>query len=305
MSTQSARGSKDAAIGRLADAQYGLITRGQLIERGVGRRGIAERLRTGRLRRLHRGVYAVGHQVLRAEAYWLAGVLACGPGAALSHRSAAALWELRGDASTFVEVTVSGRNGRQSRPGIRVHRPVRLGPADVTRREGIPVTTVARTLLDLADVLPEQALKRAIDQAEYRGLFDMASLEAAVRSSQARRGRKVLMLAGGPAELTRSELERRFLAFVDRHRLPRPAVGLPLEGYELDFFWPEAKLIAELDGREAHLTREAFESDRARDRRLLTAGVRTVRITDRALREDDGELATQLAALVGARKGSR
>lgn len=305
MSTESARGSKDAAIGRLADEQYGVVRRRQLLDLGVGQRGIADRVRTGRLRRLHRGVYAVGHRALRVEAVWLAAVLASGPGAVLSHRSAAALWELRGDASNFVEVTVGGRNGRRRSPGFRVHRPVRLGPADVTVRDGIPVTTVARTLLDLADVLPDQEVKRAIDQAEYRGLFDLTALQAVVRETHARRGRRVLTLARGAAEPTRSPLERRFLAFVDRHRLPRPEVAVWFEGYELDFFWPAAKLIAELDGRDAHLTRKAFESDRERDRRLLTAGVRTVRITDRALRQDETELAAQVTALVGAQKGVR
>jgi hypothetical protein len=160
--------------------------------------------------------------VLRREACWLAAVLACGPGAVLSHRSAAALWEIAADSATAVDVTVPSQNGRRRRPGIRIHRSGRLSPAEVTVHLGIPVTTVARTLLDLADVASRQSLKRAIDESEYRRRFDLQALLAVVEGNPGRRGARLLTLAQRPPELTRSELERRFLELVERHGLPRP-----------------------------------------------------------------------------------
>jgi very-short-patch-repair endonuclease len=170
----------------------------------------------------------------------------------------------------------------------------------VTECEGIPVTTVARTLLDLADVLAPQSLKRTIDEAEYRNKLDMASVRAVVTGNPGRRGARVLALALDPPEPTRSTLEQRFLAFCRRHRLPTPAVGARIEGLEVDFAWPDARLVVETDGLAAHRTRRAMERDRVRDRRLLLAGYRTVRLTVRALREEPKEVAADLRALVGA-----
>ncbi len=162
----------------------------------------------------------------------------------------------------------------------------------------IPVTTVARTLLDLADVLGDDRLKRAIDEAEMRSLFDLTSVTAVLRENPGRGGARLLRLAAGPPEPTRSRLERRFLAFVKRHGLPQPRVGVPFEIYTLDFVWPEAGLVAELDGYATHGRRTAFERDRLRDRRVLRAGLRTVRITSRALDDEEGLLA-DLTALLG------
>jgi hypothetical protein len=215
---------------------------------GLSETGIDEGVRTRRLLRLHRGVYAVGHDALKAEAYWLAAVPACGPGAVLSHASAAAHWNLRQSSAGTVDVTVPARSGRRRRKGIRIHRSGRLPPGEVTIHEGVPVTTVARTLLDLADVLPKQALKRAIDEAEHQRRFDLTSLTAVVEANPGRRGRQVLELATSPPELTRSKLEQRFLALIERRGLPRPHVGVPIEGYKADFLWPELKVIVETDG---------------------------------------------------------
>jgi predicted transcriptional regulator of viral defense system len=157
----------DTRVSELAERQYGVVTFGQLRGLGLGEHWIYERVRTKRLHRLHRGVYAVRHEQLRRHGHWIAAVLACGPGAVLSHASAAALWSIRGSAATVIDVTVPSRAGRLSRSGIRVHRSRRLGSQDVTTNDGIAVTTVARTLVDLADVLPKQALKRALDESEY------------------------------------------------------------------------------------------------------------------------------------------
>ena len=267
----------------VAAQQYGVVTRSQVLAAGIGETGIKERVRSERLLQLHRGVYALGHRELKREGHWLAAVLACGPGAVLSHVDAAALWNIRPSASALVHVTVPSRAGRKQQKGLRVHRSGRLGTDQVTVHESIPVTSLARTLLDLADVLTRRALKRAMDEADYLRLLDMTALIAAVDGNPGRRGAKLLRAAHGPAEMTKSQLEQRFLALVDRHGLPRPKVNTPIEGYEVDFAWPEAKLIVETDGFAAHGTRRAFENDRLRDRRLGRAGYRTVRLTPRSM----------------------
>jgi very-short-patch-repair endonuclease len=238
---------------------------------GVGTEGIAARIGRGRLHRLHRGVYAVGHLSLRAEAYWIAAVLAAGPGAVLSHASAAALWALRPSASALVDVTVPSRSDRRRRPKLRMHRTGRLAPDEVTRHSRIPVTTVARTLLDLT------------------------SLRAVVHANPGRRGTSLLTLAGAAPERTRSPLEDRFLELIERHHLPRPQVNEGVTGPEADFVWTEQKLIVETDGRGAHLTRAAFENDRLRDRANLRAGYITIRLTDKAL-DDEAAVVADLRA---------
>jgi very-short-patch-repair endonuclease len=298
MGRESAPPPLDGRLAALAARQHGVVSLAQLLDLGFGPHGIAERIRTGRLHRIQRGVYAISPARLRREGYWLAAVLACGPGAVLSHRDAAALWELRPSAGAKVDVTVSTRFGRVKRRGIRVHRSGRLTREETVARDGVPVTTVARTLLDLADVLPDQGLKRAIDEAEYRGRFDLISLSAVVENNPGRRGAKVLALARQPPQRTRSDLEQDFLAFCRRHRLPRPTVGAAIAGYEADFVWPEARLIVETDGLAAHRTRRAFEDDRTRDRRTLRAGYHTIRLTDRALRHDQQEVARDLRDLL-------
>jgi predicted transcriptional regulator of viral defense system len=200
-------------LAALARQQWGVVTRRQLTELGMGTRGISDWVQGGRLHRLYRGVYAVGHDRLRLEGRWLAAVFACGPGTVHSHRDAAQLWELRQGNSALIEVTVSSRNGRRGQRGIRLHRTKRLRPDEVTMRHGIPVTTVARTLLDLADVIDRQALKRAITEAEYTNQFDPTAVNAAVQNNLGRRGATLMEAATGRRHRTRSVLERRFLAF--------------------------------------------------------------------------------------------
>jgi hypothetical protein len=280
-------------LGRLAQRQWGVVTRAQLIEVGLRDRGIAEWVRVGRLRRLYQGVYAVGHDRLMREGRWLAAVMACGPGAALSHRSAAALWNLRQSNSAYIDVIVPSQNGRK-RAGLRIHRSSRLRPDEVTVWHGIPVTTVARTLLDLADVLEQEALKRVITEAEYTSQFDLTAINAAVQNNPGRRGAQLMAAVGAAGDRTRSELEDRFLAFLERHGVEPPRTGLWIEGYETDFVWTRAGLIVELDGIAAHTTRRAFNADRLRDRRLWRAGFRTMRLTSQAL-DDEGAVLDDLA----------
>jgi predicted transcriptional regulator of viral defense system len=278
------------SVGELARRQWGLVTRQQLIERGMSTRGISDWVQSGRLHRLYRGIYAYGHDRLRAEGHWLAAVMACGSGAVLSHRAGAHLWEIRQSGAALIDVTVPSRNGRTRRAGIRIHRSGRLAPEEVTERKGIPVTTVARTLLDLADVLGHQALRRAITEAEYRGLFDLTSLIAVVHNNPGRRGAKLVRAAEAAGHRTRSPLEARFLAFIERWGVEEPESNVWLEGYEVDFLWRRVGLVVELDGGAEHGTRHALNADRLRDRVLWRSGIRTMRLTSEALRDVEAVL---------------
>ena len=169
------------------------------------------------------------------------------------------------------------------RQGIRIHRSGRLAPDEVTARNGIPVTTVARTLLDLADVLHPQALRRAVTEAEYTGRFDLDSLIAVVQNNPGRRGAKLMRAVEGKQHRTRSPLEDRFLRFLERHGVEEPESAVCIEGFEVDFVWPRVGLVVELDGVAAHGTRAAVARDRKRDRVLWRAGFRTMRLTGDAL----------------------
>ena len=227
----------------------------------------------------------------------MAAVLAAGPGAVLSHRDAAALVGLRPSARGLIEVSAPRRCRR---PGIEAHV-AWLPPDEVSTHEGIPVTTVGRTLLDLAGVLPRDQLRRATEQAEFLRLADDTSLDALLARYPRRIGTaslRALRQAGLTKTLTRSELEERFLAFLDAHDLPRPSVNCAVEGFEVDFHWPGQRLIVELDGRAAHHTLTAFERDRARDRALQAAGWRVVRITWHQLQYEPTQIAGDLIRLL-------
>ena len=293
---------RDRRVAYLATRQHGLISSEELLALGLGYDGIEDWVRRGRLHRLYRGVYAVGHAALSREARWLAAVLALGPGAVLSHRSAASLSELRASAATFIDVCVPNANGRRRRDGIRVHRSTTLRPGDVTRRRGIPVTTVARTLVDLAEVVPRRSLERAADQAEITRRFDLVALRSIIAAQPRRTGcARVATLLHEHAigsDLTRSELEARMLAICARAGIARPAVNVRVAGLEVDFFWADQRLVAEADSRRYHETRAAFERDRQRDAILLAEGVRVVRFTERRILAEPDEVAATLLRLV-------
>jgi very-short-patch-repair endonuclease len=228
----------------------------------------------------------------------MAAVLASGPGAVLSHRSAAAIWGLRPAARTRIDVT-TGR-ALHARPGIQPHRAV-LAPDETTTTNGIPTTTVSRTLLDLAAVLPRQAIQRAVNEAEVLRLADATALHALKARHPRHRGISKLHEDRLPV-LTRSELEARFITFLDDAVLPRPDVNTVIEEMEVGFAWREQRLIAELDGFAFHTTRRAFEQDRARDRRLQARGWRVIRITWRQLHDERHQLAAELASLLSRRR---
>ena len=294
--------SADAEIAALAARQHGVVARAQLMALGLGRGAIDRRVRRRRLHLIQRGVFAVGHTVPSREATWIAAVLAAGPGAVLSHRSAAALWRIRDTSRADIEVSAARQ--RRRRAGLEPHHIV-LARDEVTEQGGIPVTTPARTLLDLAEVLTSsQQLERAVHEAEYRRLTSPLSLDALLARHGGRRGTAALreILARGRLgeTMTKSELEDRFLAFLDAHHLPRPRTNQRLGPIEVDCVWPDARLVVELDGHAAHATRRAFEQDRARDRALQAQGWRVARITWRQLNEDGETIATQLRSLLSS-----
>jgi hypothetical protein len=292
-------------LGGLAAAQHGLVALEQVRLLGLSDSAVRKRVASGRLHRIHRGVYAVGRPGLAAPGRWLAAVMACGPGAALSHRSAAALLGLmRGDPRA-PDVTTRNRSGR-TLDGVTAHCDPRLSPDDLTAVAGIPCTTVPRTLLDLAASVDRQTLERAVEQAEVLRLFDGRALARVLADANGRHGgsrlRAVLAAAGDPT-MTRSELERRFLALCRGAGLPYPGVNrwisLDGGGVEGDFVWAAERLVVETDGHGSHGTRRAFERDRRRDQRLVRAGWRVVRFTWRQVVEEPDEVAWTLAALVG------
>jgi very-short-patch-repair endonuclease len=275
----------DWAIGALAERQHGVVSRAQLLELGFDRGSITHRLKRGRLRQIHRGVYTMGHRLLTQDGRWMAAVLACGPHAVLSHRAAAALWGMRG--GTRVEVTVPA--GRRGRSGIQQHR-ANLPADERTTHRGIPTTTVPRTLLDLSAVVQRHELRGALREAERRRLTDPLSLPDLVARYERRPGlrvvRALLTEASLGARIIRSELEERFQEFLIRAGLPQPQTNVVIEGYEVDCVWAEQGLIVELDGHASHAPSHAFEVDRARDRRLEAAGWRVIRITWRQLEQE-------------------
>jgi predicted transcriptional regulator of viral defense system len=290
-------------IGRLAERQHGVVARRQLLAAGVTREAIAHRMRVGRISCLHRGVYAVGHRLLSPEGRWMAAILAAGPSAVLSHRSAAALWGIRPCRSGNVDITTP--SSRRQRPGITWHV-ANLPVDEITSLAAIPVTTVPRTLLDLAAVLDHRGTELAMNEAEVRRYADHLSLPALLQRYPRRRGaakiRAILAAGGLGTALTRSELEERFLRFLAQRHMPRPELNVPIAlrgGFvEVDCVWRRARVIAELDGRAVHGTAAAFERDRARDRALSAAGWRVVRITWRQLSEVPRELAADIGVLL-------
>jgi very-short-patch-repair endonuclease len=281
----------------IASRQWGVITNAQLAQAGIDKDGITRRTRAGTLHRLYRGVYAVAPPaVLRPEGRWLGAVLACGEGAALSHRSAAACWVLLEERWAFVDVTTSARC-RKGTEGIRLHRTRRLDISDVVVARGIRVTSVERTLMDLADVVPLPLLRRAARQAEVLQLPVGAPREKA----HGRRGApslNALSLERADLTFTRSDLESRFLRLCRRFGIPVPKVNVVIEGFECDFVWRDAQLVVEADGHRFHGTRSAFEDDRRRDVALGRVGWRVARFTYAQITREPADVADGIADLL-------
>lgn len=264
------------------------------------RDAIRRRISAKRLHVIHAGVYAVGHPVLTREGHFMAAVLAGGEDAALSNFSAAALRGIRQSSRSRIDVTVpSSRRGQR---GIQFHRSV-LQLDEVTIVNGIPVTTVARTLLDLSGALDVGRLTDAINEAEIQRVFDLRAVEALLERYPRRTGNATLRAAlhairDEGVVVTRRELELRFKRLLRNAKLAWPEFNASIEisgvTYEPDVLWRDHKLIVELDGRATHLTRKAFESDRRRDRRLIAAGYRVIRITWRQLKDEPNAILTDV-----------
>jgi very-short-patch-repair endonuclease len=258
------RASPDRTVAQIAAKQHGVVSIGQLRDAGLSDDAVLERVRAGRLHRIHRGVYAVGHLAIGFKGRCMAATLAIAATRAaepaVSHRSAAALWQLLPPDKQPIDVSLPSQSGRRRRDGIRIHRCESLKPGDATHLLGIPVTTPARTLADLRRAVSPPELRRAIRQADVLGLA--TGMENVV-------------------EGTRSELERRFLRLCRRAGLPAPEVNVRIGGLTVDFLWRDERLIVETDGYRYHRGRQAFEDDRGRDLELRARGYEVLRLSYR------------------------
>jgi len=288
----------------LAEKQHGVVSIRQLCgPLGYSESAIGRAVAAGRLHRLHRGVYAVGHARLSAYGDCLAAVLACGPDALLSHGSAAWLWGLTryGPGPLAVSAPIS----RRPRALVELHRARGLVDEDRALEVGIPVTAVSRTLLDYATTVRFSRLQRGIERAEELRLFDLRKVDEMLARTVGHPGhgtlRRALELYREPV-FTRSGLEDRFLELVEQEGLPRPATGFNVVGYELDVFWVEERFAVELDTFGTHGDPGSFENDRLRQEDLMLAGVGMTRVTDRRLAREPRRVMARVAGLLEKRR---
>jgi very-short-patch-repair endonuclease len=270
----------DEVLARIAARQHGVVGVAQLRAAGISKVAAPRRVQAGRLHRLHRGVYAVGYSRLSFEGRCMAAVLALGDQAAVSHRSAAALWGMLPAHGGPIEITVPGDGGREKRKGLKIHRSSTLIADFVNHRRGIALTRPRRTLQDLHRIVPQAVYQRAVRRSLDLHLISSADLKR-------------------EEELTRSELERIFRTFCRRHRLPEPEVNARLARYEVDFLWREQRVIVETDSWRHHADRAAFELDRARDAHLQSLGFRVLRVTHRQLMQERSAVVAVLRPLLG------
>lgn len=262
----------------VAAHQYGVISTAQLREAGLDKSAVKRRALAGRLHPIHRGVYAVGHLHLSVEGRWMAAILACGTGAVLSHRAAATAWRLLPDQpSAPVDISVPSDSGKKIRRGIRLHRRPSLDPKTVTRHQRVPITTPARTIIDLSKAAPPVEVRRARRQATVLGL----QIDGENRD-----------------DTTRSELETLFLKLCRQYRLPGPEVNVRIAGILVDFAWRKRRLVVETDGYRYHRGRSSFEDDRARDLRLRSHGFEVVRLTYGQVTRQQRETAAALRKIL-------
>jgi very-short-patch-repair endonuclease/predicted transcriptional regulator of viral defense system len=314
MANATVRRALASELWALADRQHGVVTREQLLARGFTSRAVQHRVSTGRLHPVGRGVYAVGRPELSRHGRWMAAVMSCGSEAVLSHASAAALWglrdrtvssranatalwELRDGAGGLVDVTVPP-HVRRRRPGVRLHRHP-LDPEDSTTKEGVPVTSVDRTLLDLSTTIDRRRLEAAINEADKLDLTDPDGLRAALDRYAGRPGVTNLraVLDRQTFALTDSELERRFLPIARRAGLPLPETGVELNGFKVDFYWRELGLVVETDGLRYHRTAAQQARDRLRDQAHTAAGLTPLRFTYAQVRYEPRYVQAMLASV--------
>jgi very-short-patch-repair endonuclease len=310
MSTMQSFRDPDRRIGALATEQHGVVARRQLTELGLTPQHIAYRIDIGRLVRIFRGVYAVGHPRLTREGRWMGAVLTCGPRSVLSHADAAAHWELMPARGVLIDIATPVRSGRRpDRRRIRLHRMAALTSDEVTVHDAIPVTTPARTLLDLASILRPRALEDAIAQADRLTRFDLVAVRRVLDAHPRQHGAPALRglldrLARADVAETRSALEVALLQLCDDNALPAPRANVPIAGFIVDFHWPGTDLIVETDGYAYHRMPTTFETDRDRDQVLMLAGYRVARFTYSQLTRQRSKSATRLHDLLTG-SGSR
>lgn len=289
----------------LAARQHGVVARRQLVALGYGRGAIGHRVEQGRLHRIHSGVYALGYDKLSRRGRWLAAVLAYGDEALLSHQSAAALWGLV--RAPTLPVHVTSPSGRRGRRGIALHEGT-IGAEDRATVDAIAVTSVARTLFDLAEVVDEGRLTRAFEEADRLRLLELRALTRLCEGGTGRRAvspiRRLVAAVREPV-VARSPLEERFAAFCHDHQLPPPTLNTLVLGFEVDALWPGRRLIVELDGFAYHCHRAAFERDRARDAALQAADYRVIRLTHRRLEGEGKTVAAELRRVLSDSRDSR
>jgi len=290
-------------LATLVARQHGVVTSEQLRRLGFSDGSVRRMTGAGRLHRLHRGVYALGNPAVPPHGACLAAVLACGRDAFLSHQSAAWLWGLQPSRPRTPHVTVPARG--QRREGIQVHHALTVLDEWGTEFEGIPVTRVPRTLLDLANAVGVRALERVIDRAERRGLLDMIELDSMLARRRGNRGtrklRRALELYRDPV-FNRARSERLFLAMTGKAGLPRPAIDHFVAGYEVDAYWGRERFAVEVDGWDTHRTRRAFEDDRLRQEDLKLAGIDSIRVSARRIEREPNVVGERLRRLLLQRR---
>jgi very-short-patch-repair endonuclease len=291
--------TRSARAWRLAGTQHGIVTRRQLLALGYGPRSIEHRVARGRLFPVSLGIYAVGWPALNQKRRWMAAVLAGGKGAVLSHRSAAALWEIGAAPEERIEVSVR-RRCELDRPGILFRGRPTLSPHDVLRRDDIPVTSPVQTLVDLATELDQIPLERAVNEADKRDLVDPEALrEELVRFSGVPGVRPLRHLLDKLFfRLSDSELEIYFRRIVRQAKLPMPLSKQLVNDFEVDFFWPELGLVVETDGLRYHRTPSAQTRDARRDRAHVMAGMTPLRFTHYEVRYEQHRVRTSLSKTI-------
>jgi very-short-patch-repair endonuclease len=292
----------------LAAGQHGVVARRQLLTLGFSPTMVRTRVAAGRLHRVHRGVYAVGHRKLTLKGRWMAAVLACGPEAFLSHRTALALWDLQQKESGAIEVTVRGP-GKPGSEGVLVRCTRVLADQDVTEVDGIPVTSLAWTMVDYAASATQRQVRSVLEALERRRIYIGRELDELLERTPNRKGvrtlRKAIAEITGPAPWHQSVLEEAFHELIRGSDIPDYEANVLVEGELVDALWRDERVIVELDGFAFHKSRAQFEADRRRDAKLTVAGYRVLRITQQRLQnEPESVLADIRELLTAARQRS-
>lgn len=289
-------------LSRIAARQHGVVSRVQILALGVTPSFVARFVDSGLLHPLHLGVYALGHSQITREGRWMAAVLAVGEGAVLSHLSAALLWGIVDRAGGLIHV-LAADSGSRARSGLVIHRTRHLPPGHRLEIDGIPVTSIDRTLLDLAAMLTPGRLRYAVEAADRRGLLDVPALIELCDASPGRKGtgalRRIALEQRGATARTKSPPESTFLRLCRDYGLPEPLVNSTLHGYEVDFHWPDRRLVVEIDSYTFHRSWAQRQRDLERDADLKVRGHDVLRFTPERLAGDEEAVFAQVGALLG------